>query len=60
MEEAGVPEYSLAIIYDHITWPGDPKFKLRKALPPLSQAELARFNKGKGDLSGTLCGLSWI
>ena len=47
MEEEGVPEYSLAIIYDHITWPGDSKFKLQKALPPLSQAELARFNKGR-------------
>jgi mono/diheme cytochrome c family protein len=55
MEEAGVPEYSLAIIYDHITWPGDPKFKLRKALPPLSQAELARFNKGREIYQG-LCG----
>ena len=54
MEEAGVPEYSLAIIYDHITWPGDPKFKLRKALPPLSQAELARFNKGREIYQG-LC-----
>ena len=47
MEEEGVPEYSLAIIYDHITWPGDSKFKLQKALPPLSQVELARFNKGR-------------
>ncbi|GIS29187.1 MAG: hypothetical protein CM15mP130_2170 [Verrucomicrobiota bacterium] len=47
MEEEGVPEYNLAIIYDHITWPGDSKFKLQKALPPLSQAELARFNKGR-------------
>ena len=47
MEEEGVPEYNLAIINDHITWPGDSKFKLRKALPPLSQAELARFNKGR-------------
>jgi mono/diheme cytochrome c family protein len=55
MEEAGVPEYSLAIIYDHITWQGDPKFKLRKALPPLSQAELARFNKGREIYQG-LCG----
>ena len=47
MEEAGVPEYSLAIIYDHITWPGDPKFKLQKALPPLTESELVRFNKGR-------------
>ena len=47
MEEEGVSEYNLAIIYDHITWPGDSKFKLQKALPPLSQAELARFNKGR-------------
>ena len=47
MEEEGVPEYNLAIIYDHITWPGDSKFKLQKALPPLSKAELARFNKGR-------------
>jgi mono/diheme cytochrome c family protein len=47
MEDVGVPEYSLAIIYDHITWPGDSKFKLQKALPPLSQVELARFNKGR-------------
>ena len=47
MEDEGVPEYSLAIIYDHITWPGDSKFKLQKALPPLSQVELARFNKGR-------------
>ena len=47
MEEEGVPEYNLAIINDHITWPSDSKFKLRKALPPLSQAELARFNKGR-------------
>ena len=47
MEEEGVSEYNLAIIYDHITWPGDSKFKLQKALPPLSKAELARFNKGR-------------
>ena len=47
MEEEGVPEYNLAIIYDHVTWPGDSKFKLQKALPPLSHAELARFNKGR-------------
>ena len=47
MEEDGVPEFSLAIIYDHITWPGDPKFKLQKALPPLTESELARFNKGR-------------
>ncbi len=46
MEEAGVPEYSLAILHDHITWPGDPKFKLQKALPPLTESELERFNKG--------------
>ena len=54
MEDGGVPEYSLAIIYDHITWPGDSKFKLNKALPPLSQAELARFNKGREIYQG-LC-----
>ena len=47
MEDEGVPEYSLAIIYDHITWPGDSKFKLQKALPPLTKSELARFNKGR-------------
>ena len=54
MEEAGVPEYSLAIIYDHITWPGDPKFKLQKALPPLTESELVRFNKGREIYQG-LC-----
>ena len=54
MEKAGVPEYNLAIIYDHITWPGDPKFKLQKALQPLSQEELARFNKGREIYQG-LC-----
>ena len=43
MEDEGVPEYSLAIIYDHITWPGDSKFKLQAL--PLSKAELARFKK---------------
>ena len=47
MEDEGVPEYSLAIIYDHITWPGDSKFNLRKALPPLTKSELVRFNKGR-------------
>ena len=47
MEEEGVLEFSLAIIYDHITWPGDPKFKLQKALPPLTESELVRFNKGR-------------
>ena len=54
MEEAGVPEYSLAIIYDLLTWPGDPKFKLQKALPPLSESELVRFNKGREIYQG-LC-----
>ena len=54
MEEAGVSEYSLAILYDHITWPGDPKFNLKKALPPLSESELARFNKGREIYQG-LC-----
>ena len=54
MEEAGVPEYSLAIIYDLLTWPGDPKFKLQKALPPLSELELVRFNKGREIYQG-LC-----
>ena len=54
MEEAGVPEYSLAILYDLLTWPGDPKFKLQKALPPLSESELVRFNKGREIYQG-LC-----
>ncbi len=54
MEEAGVPEYSLAIIYDLLTWPGDPKFKLQKALPPLTESELVRFNKGREIYQG-LC-----
>ncbi|MFL2928465.1 MAG: c-type cytochrome [Opitutales bacterium] len=54
MEEAGVPEYSLAILYDLLTWPGDPKFKLQKALPPLDESELARFNKGREIYQG-LC-----
>lgn len=54
MEEQGVPEYNLAIINDHVTWPGDPKFKLQKALPPLSQTELARFKKGREIYQG-LC-----
>ena len=54
MEEEGVPEYNLAIIYDHVTWPGDSKFKLQKALPPLSHEELARFNKGREIYQG-LC-----
>ena len=54
MEDGGVPEFSLAILYDHITWPGDPKFKLKKALPPLTESELARFNKGREIYQG-LC-----
>jgi mono/diheme cytochrome c family protein len=54
MEESGVSEYSLAIFYDLLTWPGDPKFKLQKALPPLSESELVRFNKGREVYQG-LC-----
>ncbi len=54
MEEAGVPEYNLAILHDLLTWPGDPKFKLQKALPPLSESELVRFNKGREIYQG-LC-----
>tara|TARA_B100001964_G_scaffold51152_1_gene57758 strand:+ start:650 stop:3244 length:2595 start_codon:yes stop_codon:yes gene_type:complete len=54
MEDGGAPEYSLAIIYDHITWPDDPKFNLKKALPPLTESELARFNKGREIYQG-LC-----
>ncbi len=54
MEEAGVPEFSLAILNDHLTWPGDPKFNLQKALPPLSESELSRFNKGREIYQG-LC-----
>ena len=54
MEESGVPEYNLAILYDLLTWPGDPKFKLQKALPPLSESELVRFNKGREIYQG-LC-----
>jgi mono/diheme cytochrome c family protein len=54
LEEVGVSEFSLAILYDHLTWSGDPKYKLQKALPPLNESELARFNKGREIYQG-LC-----
>ena len=57
MEKSGVSEYALAILHDQLTWPGDPKFKLQKALPPLSKPELARFNQGREIYQGLLCGM---
>lgn len=54
MEKSGVSEYALAILHDQLTWPGDPKFKLQKALPPLTKPELARFNQGREIYQG-LC-----
>ena len=48
MEEEGVPEYNLAIINDHITWPGDSKFKLRRLCRLyLKQSSLALTKEGR-------------